>query len=436
MPARSSTAFPPAPLSPSYRAAPLWSVQAPLEAAATERLPREADAVVVGGGYCGLAAARTLAERGRSVVLLDARDLGWGASSRNGGMVIPELKAGPAALEKTYGPLGRRLYAAVNQAFDHLEELVARHRISCDYERSGQLELAHHPRLVRSLRATAREHRENGEEVDFVGRDELAEEIGSGAFFGAVRFARTGSLHPAKFHRGLLNLARRAGASLHPHTLATSVERHGTAFTVHTLRGTVAARDVVVATNAYADRLVPELRKRVLPVGSFIVATEPLDEDLATSVSPRGRMFVDTKNFLFYWRLSPDRRMVFGGRRSLRSTSIADARDYLYASMVRIHPQLHGVPVEHAWGGDVAMTLDRLPHVGHLDGVLYATGCNGSGVGLNTWLGMRVAGMLCGDDPPPFAELRHRAIPMWSLRRLYLPAVSKWFRLQDRYGLH
>lgn len=427
---------PPALLAPGYRAGTLWSAQAPLEGAASEALPREADAVVVGGGYCGLAAARTLAERGRSVVVLDARDLGWGASSRNGGMVIPELKAGPAALEKAYGPLGRRLYAAVNQAFDHLEDLVRTHRIACDYERSGQLELAHHPRLVRSLRARAREHRDDGEDVDFVDRDELIEEIGSESFFGAVRYARTGSLHPARFHRGLLNLARAAGASLHPHTLATSIERLDAGFSVHTLRGAVKARDVIVATNAYADRLVPELRRRVLPVGSFILATTPLDADLAASVSPRGRMFVDTKNFLFYWRLSPDRRLIFGGRRSLRSTSIVEARDFLYASMLRIHPQLHGAPVEYAWGGEVAMTLDRLPHVGHVDGVLYGTGCNGSGVGLNTWLGTRLGGMLCGDDPPPFAELHHRAIPLWSLRRLYLPAVSRWFGLKDRYGFH
>lgn len=421
-------------LAPNYQEAVLWQAQVSLPARDPGPLPGEADVVVIGGGYCGLSAARALAERGRSVVLLEARTLGWGASTRNGGMVIPELKVGPATLEREYGSLGRRLYAAVNEAFDETEKLIASAGIACDYARSGQLYVAHHRRELSALRSMADEHAEAGEEVRFVGRDDLVGEIGSDAFPGGVVIERTGELHPARFHEGLVALASEAGAALHDLTPALRAERTRSGFRVSTRRGAVEAGDVIVATNAYGDDLLPKLRRRVLPVGSFIIATEPLDADLATAISPRRRMFVDTKNFLFYWRLSPDNRMVFGGRRALGRSSIADARDFLYGAMGRIHPQLRGTPLEFAWGGDVAVTLDRLPHVGTVDSMLYASGCNGTGVALNTWLGSRLAGMVCGDDPPPFAELRHRSIPMWRWRRAYLPLVGAWFRMQDRFG--
>jgi gamma-glutamylputrescine oxidase len=247
---------------------------------------------------------------------------------------------------------------------------------------------------------------------------------------------RTGGLHPARFHAGLVGLAIAAGTSVHAATPATAIERRGgglAGFRVATPRGPVDAGAVVVCTNAYADGLLPELRRRVLPVGSFIIATEVLEPDLARSVSPRGRMLVDSKNFLFYWRLTPDRRLLFGGRRSLAPSTIPQARDFLYGSMLRVHPQLAGTSVARAWGGSVAVTLDQLPHVGRIDGAWYVTGCNGSGVALNTWLGARMARHLLGEAAlPSFAELRHRPIPLHRSRAAYLPLVGLWFRWQDR----
>jgi glycine/D-amino acid oxidase-like deaminating enzyme len=187
-----------------------------------------------------------------------------------------------------------------------------------------------------------------------------------------------------------------------------------------------------VATNAYADSLVPALRRRVLPMGSFIIATEPLAPDLAEAVLPTRRMCFNDRHLLWYWRLDDAGRMLFGGRKRLGAVGLDEARDHLYQSMLEVHPQLEGVLVERAWGGNVALTLDRLPHCGRIDGLWYATGCNGSGVALNTWMGHRMAGVLCGEEPPPFAELPHRPIPLHALRRAWLPAVSAWFRFQDR----
>ncbi|MGN6694727.1 MAG: NAD(P)/FAD-dependent oxidoreductase [Aquihabitans sp.] len=419
----------------------LWQEQVdlPVLPGPTSGADDRVEVAIIGGGYAGVSAARVLADAGRRTLVLEKGALGWGAHSRNGGMAIPELKAGPATLQAKHGELGLRMHHEVNEAFDHLERLIADAGIDCDYERTGQLYLAHSPRLVPYLEALAAEHADQfGEAVRFVPRDALAGEIGSDAWHGGVVFDRTGGLHPAKLHAGLVRLALAAGAEVRDRTAVThltdrGVGRDGGRFLLETEHGRVCADDVIVTTNAYADGLLPELARRVLPIGSFIIATEPLDPALAHELSPKRRMFVNTKNLLFYWRLSPDGRMVFGGRRSLQHATVEDAADYLARSMREVHPQLGDVSVTHRWGGNVAVTLDRLPHVGRVRGAWYATGCNGSGVALNTWLGHRLGQVVLGDAPPPsFAELRHRPIPLHRFRKLYLPLVGQWFRYQDR----
>ncbi len=436
---RSSSGLTQALLSVDYAEDVLWQPQADPPVVARHPLPAEVDVVVVGAGYCGLSAARVLARHGRSVVVVDRDPLGRGASTRNGGMVIPELKAGPAALGARYGPVGPRMYEEVNQAFDQLEALVADEDLDCDYRRSGQLYLAHNQAHVQALAAMADEQGgELGEPVRFVAGADLADEIGSTAFRAGVVLERTGAIHPAKYHAALARLALDAGADLHDRTAALAVEpRAQGGHQVVTDRGALVAGDMIVATNAYADGLVPWLARRVVPIGSFIIATEVLDPELARSVNPRGRMMVDTKNLLFYWRLSPDGRVLFGGRRSLAPSSVRDSRDFLYRSMVEIHPQLAGTRVTHAWGGQVAITLDRMPHFGRVPtgpgvGALYATGCNGSGVALNSWMGTRAADVALGGAPPAMSEIRFPAVPFHRARRGYLPAVGQWFAWEDR----
>ncbi|HEU5150367.1 MAG TPA: FAD-binding oxidoreductase [Iamia sp.] len=415
-----------APLAPGYREDVLWHDAAPLDATGDGPPPAGADVVVVGAGYCGLMAAAELARRGRSVAVLDRGPLGVGASTRNGGMVLPELKAGPGGLERAHGDLGRRMFAAVDEAFDLVEALTTGpDGIACDYARTGRLELASGATSAAALRAAADELEAVGHGARYVTGDDLAAEIGSTAYPAGLVVERSGGLHPARFHAGLVARARAAGATLHPGCRVTAVGADG----VETATGAVRGGDVLVAVNGHPDGAVPDLRRRILPMGSFVVATEPLAPEVRDAVLPTGRMAYDTRNLLSYWRLDADGRMVFGGRRSLGPTTVAEAREVLRARMVHVHPQLADARIERAWGGDVAITRDRLPHCGRMDGAWYAAGCNGSGVALNAWLGLRMAAAIDGEELPPFAELAHPRVP--PVRRAWLPVVSTALRAQD-----
>lgn len=419
----------PALLSAAYEETCLWQAQVPAVTAPAVPLPERVDVLVIGAGYCGLGAAASAASAGARVLVLDKEPLGWGASSRNGGMVIPELTPSPKALTKKYGDLANRLFAEVDEAFDFTEALAA--EIECDYLRSGQLYLAHTPRHTSHLRSLAQELRSVGQKVDFLDRDQVRERIGSTAFDSALDIARVGGLHPAKLAAGMAQRAMTAGASIHDRTGATGIRREAAGFVVDTTRGAVLADQVIIGTNAYMDAAVPALARRVLPINSYIIATAPLSQELQDLIGRQ--MMVDTKNLLFYWRLTADGRMIFGGRNRLDPVDIPVARDFLYDSMVRIHPQLRGVAIDHAWTGYVAMTLDRLPQVGTVDGAWYATGCNGTGVSLNGWLGHRLGQVVTGQTgPPAFAALKHPVIPFKSLSSSYVPFVGRYYALQDR----
>ena len=399
-------------------------------------LPDVVDVVVVGGGYTGVAAGRKLALQGARVVVLEAETLGWGASTRNGGIAHPGFKWGPPELMRRYGePLARALYRESVDATALVAGLIRDQGIDAELRLAGYLELAWGPGHAAAFADEAAALRDVGTPARAIAREDLGSEIGSTAYHGGLAVDGGGVLHPAKWFAGLVGLAERAGAELHEGVRVRSLRRQADGrFVVETGRGAILARDVLVATNAYTDGVAPAVRRRVIPIGSYIIATEPLAPDLARELSPGGRAYFDTRNFLSYWHVSADRRMIFGGRVSFFPTTVDRTARLLYRRLIAIHPQLAGTRVEYSWGGKVAITMDRMPHVGRTrDGVMYCAGYSGTGVVLSTYMGTRAAEWLGGGAPPALARLRFPIVPApYEGRAWFLPVVGEWFRMRDR----
>ncbi len=415
---------------------PYWhATMPPLPDRRNRALPDSVDVVVVGGGYMGVTAARELARRGASVSLIEAETLGFGGSTRNGGIVHPGYKWGVSELVARYGEAtARHLFRDVIDAYALVKRLIFDESIDCEFRETGYLDLAYAPSHAANLRKAVDGLTSFGVEAAFVPRERLREEIGSDAYFGGLAVAAGGLLHPAKYFGGLVAAAERAGADLHEGVRARAVRRQADSrFVVETDRGAIHAKDVVVGTNGYTDGLVPSLRRRIIPIGSYIIATEPLPEELARDLSPKGRAFFDTKNFLYYWHISADRRMIFGGRASFMPTSVDRTAAILHRGLLEVHPQLAGYRIDYAWGGNVGFTFDRMPHVGQKDGVTYALGCCGTGVALMTGLGTAVGGWLSGDPAPALSRLSFPLVPApYEGRPWFLPIAGEWFRFQDR----
>ena len=423
-------------LNDDFERRPYWHATMPaLPDRSGKPLPDSADAVVIGGGYTGLAAARQLATQGASAVVLEARTLGWGASTRNGGIAHPGYKWGPASLVKRYGEeLAARLYADSVEATQLIGRTIREAGIEAELRLNGYMELAWSRRDADDFADEVPVRTSWGTPARVVPREELAAEVGTSAYHGGLAIDTGGVLHPGKWFAGLLGLAEAAGADLHEGVRATAIRRRPDGrFAVETNRGTIVSRDVLVATNAYTDGAAPALRRRIIPIGSYIIATEPLPEDLAREISPNRRAYFDTRNFLSYWHVTADRRLLWGGRVSFFPTTVDKTARLLHRRMLEVHPQVAGYRVEYSWGGKIGMTFDRMPHIGRSGGVMYAMGCCGSGVVLLHWLGTRAAEWMGGGQPPALAKLRFPLVPApYEGRPWFLPVVGEYYRARDR----
>lgn len=412
----------------------LWEGAGATPAPAPTPLPDRVDVAVVGGGYTGLAAARGLARSGAGVVVLEQHRIGWGASGRNGGFVLPGFQRGLADLAARLGEArAGELYRMSLAAVRGLESLMEAERIACDYARCGALLLAARPGHLRGLEAERRcLARVGSHETRVLGAGELGDEIGSRAYHGGLLDGSAGALHPGRLCAGLAAAARRAGAAIHEETAVTAIRGRPGAMVLATNAGPLRADEVVVATDGYTGAPFARLRRRIVPVGSYLVATAPLDPGLAGRLMPRGRVMSDTRNLLHYFRLSPDRRMLFGGRASMVPLATARAAGTLGGAMRRIFPDLATAPLDYAWSGAVGFTRDRLPHAGRLDGVHYALGYCGHGVAFAVWLGGRMAEALGGGSAlPDLGPLR--AFPLYGGRPWFLPFVDAYYRVRDRF---
>lgn len=404
----------------------------------SDALPPEADVAIVGGGYTGLAAARRLARLGARPVVLERNSIGWGASSRNGGMTTTGLKESPQVLMRRYGSgLGRELWQASLASITCVENIIREENIECDFARCGSLALAYKPAHYEAMcRATEWMACELGYERENIPRSELGREIGTPVYHGGVLDRLSGGLHPAKYVAGLAQAAVRAGATLCAATDVRAVERRDGAFHVTTSAGDLRADEVLIATNGYTDGLIPSLRRRVIPIGSYIIATEPLPPVLREELSPHGRMFFDSKWFLYYFRLTPDGRMLFGGRASLSTDlDLTQSSRRLREAMTWVYPQLREAKITHSWTGHLGLTFDALPHIGRIGGLHYALGYSGHGVALATYLGEQVAELLAGiRTTSPFLEVPHPTRFFYRARPWFLPFLSAGLRAMDWLG--
>ena len=410
---------------------------------ALRTLPDAVDVAIVGGGICGLSAALSLAKRGVNAAVLEAETLGWGASSRNGGMVLTGMKLPVPTLIKRYGrETVRKMYACSLDAIDCVEQIVREEKIDCDFSRFGHLEVAckksHFDGYQESAAVVKREF---NHDLRVISKSELRGEIGSDIYFGGMVDETSAGLHPSRYVAGLAQAAQRAGAGLFAQTRVTRIQpeagQPARKFRLHTSRGSLHAREVILAGGAYTTDASPSLRKKIIPIGSYIIATEILPAGLARELSPRNRMIYDSKHFLYYYRLTPDNRMLFGGRAAFfpeTENTVRRSAGILRRGMIGVFPQLRDTQIEFVWGGTLDFTLDVVPHAGRIDDMYFAAGFAGHGVAAATWFGAKLSEMICGEPggipfesiPFPSAPLGLRSGHTWAL-----PLAGAWYRILD-----
>lgn len=395
-----------------------------------------ADVAVIGGGFTGLSSALDLAEAGARVVLLEGREIGFGGSGRNGGQVIPGLKLDPSEMRAQWGEeRGAALARAVGGSADAVFARIERHAIRCSPRRRGWIQAAHAaPALARVLRRGAEWH-EAGAPVTVFDADDLAAHIGTREYVGGWRDGRAGTVHPLSYARGLARAAIAAGAVLHADSPATALQRDGGGWRIGTPRGVLRARSVIVATNAYSDALVPGLARTLLTVQSILIATAPLPEEAAARILPHGECVSETRRLAYYFRCSPDGRLVLGGRGAAGEEEREGLFKALHRTLARLYPDAAALPITHRWSGQVALTLDGLPRVHEPEpGLFIGIGYNGRGVAMGTLMGEWLAARVHAGTETPLPRTDIAPIPWHGLRKPAIALGIAWASTRDRMG--
>lgn len=395
------------------------------------------DVAIVGGGLAGLSAAIELAERGFCVRVLEARQVGFGASGRNGGQAIHGLACDQDVIEAQVGlDSAKQVFAMTMEALELIRERCRTFDIDCDW-RDGYLGVAENERKARHLLANAdRLESVYGLAMTRIDRQALPGWIDSPRYVAAVHDPRSGHLHPLKYVLGLAQAASRLGVIIHEHSAVTAIS-HGARTGLHTTAGRVSASQVLLAGNVYLQGLAPRLASRIMPVGTYIVATDPVDPKLCQRLIPSGAAVCDNNFALDYFRFAADHRMLYGGRVSYSTATPSNLAQSMRARMLGTFPQLAGQRIDFAWGGFVDITMNRAPDFGRLADhpqVYYLQGFSGHGLALTGLAGRVVAEAMAGDARrfDTFARIRHHRFPggRW-LRTPALVLGMAWYRLKD-----
>ncbi len=402
---------------------------------ANKELPLKTDVLVVGSGYTGVVTALQLKKAGMGVTLIEKGRIGSEASAKNGGMALTGLSVSLYKVMKRFGQEKMvRFFQESLESINCVERLVKKGEIDCHFRRTGFLEAAFKPGHYDGLK----------KEQEFLARflnhtthlippEKMHDEIGSNFYHGGLVEPMSAGLHPAKYIAGLIRMADAAGVDLHEYVEAQKIEYLKDKKKIYTTRGPILAKHIVVATNGYTTNLTPWQMRRVVPVESFMIATQELPPEVARPLVPQNRMIFDTKKFLFYFRLTPDgRRMLFGGRpKQPGKSTIAKAGD-MRRDMLRVFPQLEKFTIDYCWFGKVCFTVDRFPIIGEHNGIAYAMGYCGHGVAMATYFGFKLADMILGKAiNTVFAEKKSIPIPLYRGKPWFLPIAHNYFRFLD-----
>ena len=414
-----------------------WLDDMPQVSGVSSDLKGKVDVLIIGSGYTGLNAALEIARGGRDVMVIESGYPGYGCSTRNGGQISTHVKP---SLEKLSQKVGASRASAMRQegvnALNWIEELVNKENLDCNFLRAGRFHAAHSRDQYDGLARDA-EKLTKFENIptEIVPKSEQHTELGTDMYYGGVVFPRHASVHPAKYHHGLLSRVTEAGATVVSYCEAKAVNKLEKGFEVQTSKGDVVCQDLVVATNGYTTSITPWLRRRVIPIGSYIIATEPIEKGLMDKLFPTNRNITDTCKVVYYYRPSPDRkRILFGGRVSAKETNTATSGPKLHNDLVRVFPELSDIKVTHSWFGTVAYTFDELAHTGCHNGIYYSMGYCGSGVSMASYLGMRLGQKVLGlsQGETAFDDLPFPTKPLYTGNPWFLPPVVSWYRWRDK----
>ncbi len=417
---------------------PLWAATAAAGPVFPELASElRAQVAVVGGGYTGLSAALHLAELGFDAVLLEAVNVGERASGLNGGQVIAGVKYDPDELLTQFGPqLGPRTIETVGNGPGLVFDLIGKYGIDCDAVRAGWMQPATSERELLPIRARVEQWRRRGADVELLDRAQTTSLIGSTHYCGGWIDRRGGTVQPLSYVRGLARAADRAGARIHVRSPATRLTRSGSDWRIDSPRGSLTAATVILATDAYTDRLVDPLRRSLVMVPSFQVATAPLPAPLRREILPQGQSVSDTRRLLRYFRLDAGGRLLMGSRGAFNQRATPQSARHLYEAVHQIYPQLEGIPFEYHWNGLVAITADRLPHLHRIaPGLLAGVGYNGRGIAMATTLGRLLAKLAAGAaaDEIGFPVTAIQPMALHRFAGLGARATMQYLKVRDRW---
>lgn len=422
---------------------PYWWQAAPPEADHSESPPERCDVAIVGSGYTGMTAALYLAAARRNVVVLDREALGFGASTRNGGIASGNLRLGVEQAKQQFGKeKARRFFGEGVAARDHLRDLITTHNIDCDYQMNGRFTGALTENDLQNMsREVERFSELTGVEAYAVGQNQVSQYIGTDIYVGGIVRTDIAHFHPGKFHRGLLTAAREKGARVIGYCGVEQIEKQntGAGFRLQTARGTLHADDVIMATNGYNQKSLNSwLTKRIVPVRSRIIVTEAVSKNLIATLSPNLRAMGENRKLFRYFRPGPDGdRMIFGSREPLVDGGPDKAVEHVRRGMIGVFPELADAEIESSWGGNVAFSRSELPLLFQHDGIHYAMGYCGSGTVWAPWFGKQLAQRIIAkgrqaQQQSLFFGEPPMAIPLYNGKPWFIPAAMAWEGLQDR----